>query len=81
MFVYKLNGCGFESLRVRFNPLPINFNKIDRFIKTHDKIRYLVLTGYSYFDKTCDKIRNLISEKSGIKDSVNHNFRRKRIDL
>ena len=59
MFVYKLNGCGFESLRIRFNPLPINFNKIDRFIKTHDKIRYLVLIDYNYFDKICDKLEIL----------------------
>ena len=27
-------------------------------------------------DKICDKIKYLISEKSGITDSINHNFRK-----
>ena len=35
--------------------LHIRFNKIDGFIKIHDKIRYLVLFGYGYCDKICDK--------------------------
>ena len=34
----------------------------------YDKIRYLVLFHYSYSDKNFDKIKYLISEKSGIKD-------------
>ena len=61
-------------------PLRIRLNKIDRFIKIHDKIKYLVLFDYSYCDKICDKIKYLISEKSGITDSINHNFARIRID-
>ena len=61
-------------------PLRIRFDKINRFIKIHDKIRYLVLFDYSYCDKICDKIKYLISEKSGIKDSINHTFGRIRID-
>ena len=55
-------------------PLRIRFNKIDGFIKVHDKIRYLVLFDYSYCDKICDRVKYLISEKSGITDSINHNF-------
>ena len=51
----------------------IRFDKIDGFIKTHDKITYLVLFDYSYCDEICDKI-NLIT------DSINHNFGRVRID-
>ena len=31
-------------------------------------------------DKICDKIKYPISEKSGITDSINHNFGRIRID-
>ena len=61
-------------------PLRIRFHEIDGFIKIHDKIRYLVLFDYSYCDKICDKIKYLISEKSGITDSINHNFGRIRID-
>ena len=58
----------------------IRFDNIDRFVKIHNKIRYLVLFDYSYCDKICDKIKYLLSEKSGIADSINHNFVRIRID-
>ena len=44
-------------------PLRIKCDKIDGFIKIHDNIRYLVLFGYSYCDKNCNKIKYLISEK------------------
>ena len=40
----------------------------------------LVLFNYSYCHKTCDKIKYLRSKKSGIKDSINQNFERIRID-
>ena len=55
--------------------MPIRFGKLDGFIKIHNKIRYLVLVDYSYCDKICDKIKYLIIERSGITDSINHNFR------
>ena len=58
----------------------IRFNKIDGFTEIHDKIRYLVLFDYCYCDKVCGKIKYLISEKSGITDSINHSFARIRID-
>ena len=57
------------------------FDKIDGYIKIHDKIRYLVLFDYGYCEKICDKIKYLISEKSGITDSINHNFARIKINL
>ena len=44
-------------------PLRFRFDKIDGFIKIHDKIRYLVLFDFSYCDKICDKIKNLIIEE------------------
>ena len=55
-------------------------NKIDGFIKTFDGIRYLVILGHNWLDGTCDSIKYLISEKSGITDNFNHNFARIRID-
>ena len=61
-------------------PLGIMFDKIDGFMKIYDGIRYLVLFGHSWYDKICDKIKYLKSEKSGITDSINHNFARNRID-
>ena len=61
-------------------PFRIRLNKIDGFIKVHDKIRCLVLFDYSYQDIICDKIKCLISEKNDIKDSSIYNFRETRID-
>ena len=54
---------------------------VDGFNKIHDKIRYLVLIYYSYCDKTCYKMRYLISEKGSITDNINYNFAKIRIDL
>ena len=56
------------------------FSGIDGFIKIYDEIRYLSLFGYSWYDEICDRIKYLISKKSGIKDSINYNFARIRID-
>ena len=56
--------------------LRIRFDKIEGLIKTHNGIRCLVLFDYGWFDKTCDRIKYLISEKSGITD----NFGKIRID-
>ena len=61
-------------------PLRIRFDKIDGFIKINDKIRYLVSFDYSYYDKICEKIKYPISDKSGITDSINHNFVKIKID-
>ena len=62
-------------------PLPIRFNKIDGFIRVCDgEFRHLVLVDNGFFDKICDKIKYLIREKSGITDSINHNFGKIRID-
>ena len=54
-------------------PLRIKFEKIDGFIKIYDGIRDLVLFGYFLYDEIFNRIRYLISEKSGIKDSINYN--------
>ena len=61
-------------------PLRIWFDKIDGFIKIYDGIRYLVLLGHNWYDEICDSIKYLISEKSGITDSINRNFARIRIN-
>ena len=54
-------------------PLHIRFDKIDGFIKTYNGFRCLVLFDYGWFDKICDNIKYLVSEKSGITDSINRN--------
>ena len=62
-------------------PLRVRFDKIDGYIKIDDRIRYLVLFGHGWYDEICDRIKYLISKRSGIADSTNHNFARIRIDL
>ena len=44
------------------------------------KIQHLVLFDYELFDQICNKIKYLISKKSGFKNSINHNFGKIRID-
>ena len=61
-------------------PLHIWFDKIYGFIKIYGGIRYLLVLGHCWFDKICDSIKYLVSEKSGITDSMNHRFARIRID-
>ena len=51
-----------------------------RFIKIYDRIGYLVILYHSCFGKICDNIKYLISEKSGISESIYHNCARIRID-
>ena len=58
-------------------PLHIRLDKIDGFIEIYGVIRYLVLLG---FKEVYDKIKCLISEKSGITDNTDRNFARIRID-
>ena len=45
-------------------PLSIRFNKINGFIKVRAKVRCLVLLDYGQFDKTCHRIKYVISEKN-----------------
>ena len=54
--------------------------KIDGFTKIYDRIRYLVLFASERFNAIYNSIKHLISEKSGITDSINYNFARIRID-
>ena len=64
----------------------IRFDKIDGFIRVRGgEFRHLVLFDYGFLDKICDKIKYLIikyliSEKSGITDSISHNFGKIKID-
>ena len=60
-------------------PSRIRFDKIDGFLKKYDGIRYLVLFSYLY-DEICVRIKYFITKKSGITDSINHNYAKIRID-
>ena len=71
------------SYKTSTNPksLRIRFDNTDGFIKLRGgEFKHLVLFDYGLFNKICDKIKYLISEKSGITDIINHNFGKIRID-
>ena len=61
-------------------PLCIWLEKINGFIKIYDGIRYLLLFGSKSYGAIYNRIRYLISKKSGITDIIYHNFARIRID-
>ena len=56
------------------------FEKIDGFIKIHNGIRCLVLFSSEKYNAIYNRIRYLVSKKSGITDGINNNFARIRID-
>ena len=57
--------------------LDIRFNKINGFIRVYDATRYLVLLESEKYDSICNRIRYLISVKSGITYIVSHNYKKK----
>ena len=61
--------------------LHIRSDKMDGFIRVRGvEFRYLVLFDHGLFDKICDRTKYLISKKSGITNSIDHNFGKIRID-
>ena len=50
------------------------FNKIDGFIRVYDGTRYLVLFGSKKYNFIFNRIRYLISIKSGITYVISHNY-------
>ena len=59
----------------------IRYGEIDGFIKILNGVRCIVLIDCGWFDRICDRIKYLISEKkNGITDRIHHNFAKIRID-
>ena len=61
-------------------PLRIRFDKIDGFIRIYDGTRYLTLFGSEKCDAIYDRIRYLISLKSGITYIFSHYFAKIKVD-
>ena len=61
-------------------PLRIRFDKIDGFIRIYDGTRYLTLFGSEKYDAICDRIRYLISLKSGTTNIFSHYFAKIKVD-
>ena len=62
----------YKSL-IDYKPLRIRFDKIDRFIRVFDGSRYLASLWNKKYDSIYDRIRYLISVKSGITSIKNKN--------
>ena len=56
------------------------FDKIDGFIRIYDGTRYLTLFGSEKFDVIYDKVRYLISLKSGSAYIFSHYFAKIKVD-
>ena len=61
-------------------PLRTTLDKIDGFIRIYDGTRYLTLFGSEKYDAICDRIRYLISLKSGITYIFSHYFAKIKVD-
>ena len=62
------------------DPLRIRFDKIDGIIGIYDRGRYLTLFGTERYDAIFNKVRCLISIKSGITYTISHNFAKLKVD-
>ena len=61
-------------------PLRIRLDKIDGFIRIYDRTRYLTLFGSEKYGAIYDRIRYLISLKSGITYIFSHYFAKIKVD-
>ena len=61
-------------------PLRIRFDKIYGFIRIYDATRYLISLGPEKFDVSYNRLRYLISLKSGITCIFSHYYRKIKID-
>ena len=62
-------------------PLRMRLDKINKFIMSlGGEIKQLVLFDYKLLDKICDITKYLINIKSGIKNSINYNLGKIKVD-
>ena len=60
--------------------LQIRFDKTDGIKRIYDRTRYLTLSGTKKYDAVNDKIRYLLSIKSGITYTISHYFANIKVD-
>ena len=61
-------------------PSRIRFNNIDGLLRVYDGTRYLVLFRCEKYDSICNRIRYLISVKSGIAYVISYNYAKIKVD-
>ena len=62
-------------------PLRIRFNNVEGFIRVYDETTYLVLFGPEKYDVIYNRIRYLLSQKSGITYVISYHYARIKMDL
>ena len=70
ILVYNIS---YKSL-IDSRPLRIRSDEIDEFIRAYDETSNLVFSGSENYDSTYDRIKHLISVKSGISWLISHNY-------
>ena len=66
-------GISYKTL-IGAKPFCIRFDKVDGFIKVYDEAIYLVFFGPKKYDALFNRIRYLISQKSGITYVFSHSY-------
>ena len=70
---YVSYGISYKTF-IDSKPSRIRFDKIDEFIRIYDGTRYLTSFGSEKYDVVYDRIRYLVSLKSGITCISSHYF-------
>ena len=74
-----INGISSKT-QLGSNTLRIRFNEIDGFVRIYDETRYLTLFGSEKYDAIYDRIRYLLSLKSGVTYIFSHYFAQIKVD-
>ena len=74
--IYKIS---YKTL-IGLKPLHIRFNQVDGFVRVYSGSRYLVLFKLEKYDAIYDRIKYLISIKSGITHVFSHYYPKIKID-
>ena len=69
-----------DKILIDSKPLRIRFNEIDGFVRIYDGTRYLTLFSSEKYVVVYDRIRYLISLKSGITYIFSHYFAKIKVD-
>ena len=77
ILLYKIS---YKTL-IGAKPLRIRLDQVNTFIRIHDGTRYLVLFGPEKYDAIYNRIRYVISQKSGITYVFSPNYTKIKIDL
>ena len=72
-------NISYKSL-IDSKPLRVRFDKIDGFIRVYDGTRYLVLIRIKKYDSIYNRIRYLISAKSGTSYMIFYNYAKIKVD-